>query len=149
MCTKDTTSINLSQLNDYTCGRLNRKGLVCSECADGFGPSVASFGYKCANCTDAWDGVPLFLFLEFAPITAFYLICLIFQISVTTAPMPCFIMYAQLVIIAFDSTDSNTPLLQKIIPKKVLDRRLDLKVVLILYKVLNLEFDNFFYHHIV
>ena len=58
--------------------------------------------------------------------------------------MPCFIMYAQLVIIAFDSTDSNTPLLQKIIPKKVWDRRLDLKVVLMLYRVLNLEFGNYF-----
>ena len=31
---------NLNQLNDYMCGPLNRKGLVCSECADGFGPSV-------------------------------------------------------------------------------------------------------------
>ena len=35
---------NLSQLNDYMCSPLNRKGLVCSECADGFGPSVTSFG---------------------------------------------------------------------------------------------------------
>ena len=25
------------------CGPLNRKGLVCSECANGFGPSVTSF----------------------------------------------------------------------------------------------------------
>ena len=135
---------NLSQLNDYMCGPLNRKGLVCSECADGFGPSVTSLGYRCANCTDVWYGVPLFLFLEFVPITAFYITCLVFQISVTTAPMPCFIMYAQLVVIAFDSTDSNTPLLQKIIPKEVWDRRLDLKVVLMLYRVLNLEFGNYF-----
>ena len=44
---------NLSQLNDYMCAPLNRKGLVCSECADGFGPSVTSFGYKCANCTNS------------------------------------------------------------------------------------------------
>ena len=56
---------NLSQLNDYMCGPLNRKGLVCSECADSFGPSVTSFGHKCANCTDAWYGVPLFLVVEF------------------------------------------------------------------------------------
>ena len=135
---------NLSQLNDYMCGPLNRKGLVCSECADGFGPSVTSLGYRCANCTDVWYGVPLFLFLEFVPITAFYITCLVFQISVTTAPMPCFIMYAQLVVIAFDSTDSNTPLLQKIIPKEVWECRLDLKVVLMLYRVLNLEFGNYF-----
>ena len=45
---------NLSQLNDYMCGPLNRKGLVCSECADGFGPSVTSFKYKCIHCTVAW-----------------------------------------------------------------------------------------------
>ena len=69
---------NLSQLNDRMCGPLNRKGLVCSECADGFGPTVTSFGYRCANCTDAWYGVPLFLFLEFVPITIFYIICLAF-----------------------------------------------------------------------
>ena len=27
---------NLSQLNDYMCAPLNRKGIVCSECADGW-----------------------------------------------------------------------------------------------------------------
>ena len=35
---------NLSQLNDFMCGPLNRKGYLCSECADGFGPAVTSFG---------------------------------------------------------------------------------------------------------
>ena len=48
---------NLSELNNCMCGPPNRKGLVCSECADGFGPSVTSFGYKCANCTDHRYGV--------------------------------------------------------------------------------------------
>ena len=91
---------NLSQLNDYMCGALNRKGVVCSECADGFGPSVTSFGYECANCTNVWYGVPLFLVVEFVPITLLYLIILVFQISVTSAPMPCFVMYAQGVVIA-------------------------------------------------
>ena len=35
---------NLSQLNDFMCGPLNRKGFVCSECADGFGPAVTHTG---------------------------------------------------------------------------------------------------------
>ena len=125
------------------CGRLNRKGLVCSECADGFGPSVTSFRYKCANCTDAWYGVPLFLFLEFVPITVFYLIILVFQISVTSVPMPCFVMYAQFVITAFDSSTSTTPLLQRIIPKEDWDSRLDIKIGLLLYRVFNLEFGHY------
>ena len=89
---------------------INRKDLVCSECTDGFGPSVTSFGYRCVNCTDAWYGVPLFLFLEFVPITLLYLIILVFQISVTSAPMPCFIMYAQFIAITFDSSNFASPL---------------------------------------
>ena len=135
---------NLSQLNNYMCGLLNSKGLVCSECADGFGPSVTSFGYKCANYTDAaWYGVPLFLFLEFIPITVFYLIILVFQISVTSTPMLCFIMYAQIVTFIFDSGSSTTPLLQKIIPKEDWNRRLDIGIGLLLYRVFNLEFGNY------
>ena len=134
---------NLSQLNDYMCGPLNRKGLVCSECANGFGPSVTSFGYRCANCTDDWHGVPLFLFLEFVPITLFYMICLAFRISITSAPMPCFIMYAQIIIATFDSTTASTPMLRKIIPKEKWNRRLDMHITLLLYRIFNLEFGHY------
>ena len=125
------------------CGQLNRKDLVCSECANGFGPSVTSFGYRCANCTDAWYGVPLFLFLEFVPVTVFYIICLTFQISVTLAPMPCFIMYAQIIVATFDSTTSSTLLLCKTIPKEMWNRRLDVHITLLLYRIFNLEFGHY------
>ena len=33
---------NVSELNDYMCGPMNRKGFVCSECIEGFGPSFTS-----------------------------------------------------------------------------------------------------------
>ena len=131
---------NLSLINDFMCGPLNRKGHLCSECADGFGPSVTSFGYKCADCTGALYGVPLFLFLKFVPITVFYIIFLAFQISVTSAPMPCFIMYAQ---VTFDFTSTNTPVLHKIIPRDNLDHRVDIKIILALYRVFNIDFGHY------
>ena len=99
---------NLSQLNDYMCDPLNRKGFVCSQCADGFGPSITLFGYKCVNCTDAWYYVPCFLLLAFAPITVLYLIVLVFKVSVTSAPMPCFIMCAQIAVLAVDYNRLDT-----------------------------------------
>ena len=71
---------NISELNDYMCGPMNRKGRICSECIDGFAPSVTSVGYICSNCTGAWYGVPLYLILEFVPITLFY-ISLSFSLS--------------------------------------------------------------------
>ena len=87
---------NISQLNDYMCGPMNRNGRICSECIDGFAPSVTSFGYECSNCTGSWYGVPLYLVLEFVPITIFYLAVLVFQISVTSSPMTFCVMYSQI-----------------------------------------------------
>ena len=78
---------------------MNRKGRVCSECVDGFAPSVISIGYECSSCTGAWYGVPLCQFLEFVPIIIFYFAILVFQISVTSAPMTCCMMYSQLAVI--------------------------------------------------
>ena len=87
-----------SDLTDYMCGPMNREGIVCSKYIDGFGLSLTSVGYKCSNCTDAWYGVPLYLLIEFVPITVFYLVILIFQINVASAPMSCFMMYSQFVL---------------------------------------------------
>ena len=129
----------LADLNDSMCGPMNRKGIVCSECIDGFGPSVTSIDYKCAKCTDAWYRVPLFLVLLFAPITLFYLFILIFQIHLTSPPMPCFIMYAQVIVMALYFFDMSKKSAQVIIN----DRghfRLDAKIMFTLYGIFNLDF---------
>ena len=88
---------NISELNDYMCGPMNRKGLLCKDCIDGFGPSVTSLRYKCSNCTDAWYSIPLYLAVELIPITLFYLITLIFKVHLTSAPMTLYIFYNQLI----------------------------------------------------
>ena len=130
---------NLSQLNDYMCGPLNSKGLVCSQCADGFGPSITSYGYRCVNCTDTWYRVPLFLLLEFVPITVFYLIVLVFKISVSSPPMPCFIMYAQLAVFVI----YYSIVVEGIKLDKHLNFRLDIKILTTLYGVFNLDILRF------
>ena len=89
---------NISELNDYMCGPMNRKGRVCSKCIDGFAPSVTSLEYECSNCTGVWYGISLYLFLEFVPITIFYLAILVFQISMTVSPMTTCVMYSQIAV---------------------------------------------------
>ena len=100
---------NVSELNDYMCGPLHRKGELCNECIDGFGPSLTSVGYQCSNCIGVWYGVPLYLFLEFVPITIFYVIILVFRINVTSAPMTSFILFSQIIVFSFGlSTESQS-----------------------------------------
>ena len=81
------------------CGPMNRKGIVCSECIDGYGPSVTSPNFRCSDCTNAWYGVPLYLLLELVPLTVFYLIMLIFQVNVTSAPMISFVFYSNIILL--------------------------------------------------
>ena len=52
---------NLSALNNFMCGPLRRKDLLCKDCIDGFGVSLTSLGYQCFNCTSAWYGIPLYI----------------------------------------------------------------------------------------
>ena len=60
-----------------TCGPLNRRGFLCGECSDGFGPLMILQRY---NCSEAWHTMTLVV-----PTTAylFYRFVLIFCVSVT------------------------------------------------------------------
>ena len=98
---------NVSDLNDYMCGPMNRQGLMCSQCADGFGLAIFTIGHPCTNCTGVWYGVPLFLFIEFVPITIFYFIVILFHVNITSAPMVAFVFFSQITVSAFSSQISN------------------------------------------
>ena len=98
---------NISDLNDYMCGPMNRQGPMCSQCADDFGLAVFSVGHTCTNCTGTWYGVPLYLFTEFVPITIFFFIVMFFHINLTSAPMVAFVLFSQIAVSTFSTIISN------------------------------------------
>ena len=50
------TTIQLDQINNITCGPLNRQGLLCEDCIPGNGPTVYAFGFTCADCSEMFSG---------------------------------------------------------------------------------------------
>ena len=124
---------NISELNNFMCGPMNRKGQVCSECIDGFSPSVVTPWYQCANCTGAWYGIPLYLFLEFVPITLFFLAVLVFQVSVISPPLTTCVMYSQLVAFCLTSNSSTVFL-------KLSHAYTFVKILLVFHGIWNLDF---------
>ena len=74
---------------------------IRDRCIDGFRPSLHSLGSLCSNCSGTWYGVPLYLFLEFVPITVFYVVILVFRISMTSSPMIAFVFFSQIVVNTF------------------------------------------------
>ena len=137
---------NISELNDYMCGPMNRKGYLCKDCIDGFGPSVASLGYKCSNCTDVWYGIPLYLAVELIPITLFYLIILIFKVQLTSAPIVLYIFYSQMMM--FEISFERDEPMEKFVSEN--EGSPLLSCVLFFYGIWNLEiFSVTFCHHFV
>ena len=41
---------NVSSLNEFMCGPLNREGLLCGKCKDGYGTALYSYTLKCSKC---------------------------------------------------------------------------------------------------
>ena len=131
---------NISELNDYMCGPMNRKGFLCGDCIDGFGPSASSIGYRCSNCTDVWYGVPLYLLLELLPVTIFYFTILVFPIPITYAPLPCFILYSQLIM--YEITIDQQPPINKLVITQ-LENNFLLKFLIALYSIWSLQILNY------
>ena len=134
---------NISELNDYMCGPLNRKGYLCSDCIDGFGPSMSIIEHpnQCYECRGAYRGVMLYLAIVILPLTLLYLFILIFQIRMTSAPIPCFVMYSQLVVVAFtDTWGKSFDELPTVIFTKTGNTRAVTKVILVLYGIFDLDF---------
>jgi len=54
--TKDYSYIqlprNVSQLNEFMCGPLNREGILCGRCKPGYGTVFYSYTLECKRC---WD----------------------------------------------------------------------------------------------
>ena len=139
----------ISELNSYMCEPLNRKGYLCGECKSGYGPGpfIKSCTNVCHFCQDTWHEITLYLALEFIPITAFYLLILIFQIRLTSAPMTCFITYCQLIVLAFHKECASqwaTSFFSKIkYGYHSGTLRMGTKILLSVYGVFNLDFFHY------
>ena len=87
-------------LNEVMCGLYNRKGLLCGECINGYGPAVFSPYKKCENCSKLSTGfaVSLYLLLELTPITLLFVCVVVFRLSITAGPLLWYVLFCQIYI---------------------------------------------------
>ena len=92
-----------NDLEAFFCDGLNRKGILCGQCKEGYGPAVNSQQYKCVKCSTeeirySWI---LYILSEYLPITLALLVVIIFNISVTSGPANSFTFFAQVISTTF------------------------------------------------
>ena len=88
---------DISELNNYTCAGLNRKGQLCGRCVKGFAPPVYSYVLNCVNCTDYHLNWLKYIGVAFGPLTLFCILICIFHISATSAYLHGFIFFSQII----------------------------------------------------
>ena len=88
---------NASQLDEVICGSSNRRGLLCGECKDGYGPAVYSFDKNCADCSSMLSRYAIFLYLilKFIPTTLIFICFVIFRFDITSGPLLGYVVFCQ------------------------------------------------------
>ena len=98
------------ELDETLCKPLNRTGVLCGRCVDGFAPAVNSKHFQCVNCTSGiqYYSWVLYILTEYVPITILLIIVILFNISVTSGPGNAFVFFAQVISSTFSINGDGT-----------------------------------------
>jgi len=89
---------NVSKLNEFMCGPLNREGTLCGKCKDGYGIALYSYTLECTKCWRHGYGWVLYYFLQLFPITVLYFLVVIFHIRTTSSPLSALVFMSQVMV---------------------------------------------------
>ena len=89
---------NVSLLNEFMCGPLNREGPLCEKCKDGYGIALYSYTLECSMCWEHEYGWILHWTLELIPITFMYILVVVFHIRATSSPLSALVFMSQIIV---------------------------------------------------
>ena len=88
---------NISELNSWMCGSLNRDSTLCGRCANTYYPMAFSYNISCVKCQQTYlNYLELGLYI-FLPLTVYCIIIMMFNISIMSSVMHGFIFFCQII----------------------------------------------------
>ena len=88
------------ELNQEICGRFQRTGRLCSKCVNNHSLPVYSILYiNCTECLRSEFKLNLlkYLVVAFLPLTLFYIVIIVFKISILTGDLVAYVLTCQIV----------------------------------------------------
>ena len=89
-------SSSYDKLDEYICG-LDRTGILCGQCSNGYSVFFHSTTYKCSINVKCEYGWIFFILSEMVPITAIFLIIIFFNIQLTAGAINGFLFFVQFI----------------------------------------------------
>ena len=90
---------NISELQGDSiewCVTYHRRGQLCGACEENYTLPVYSYYLGCVKCEDYKYGWVKFIAAAFLPLTVFYILVIVFRISVTLSSLNGFVLFSQL-----------------------------------------------------
>lgn len=93
-----TLPSTVDQLDIFFCEPLKRTGRLCGNCQEGYGVPVYSHDNQCVPCEtkDLARNIILYLLAELLPLTVFFAVVIIFNVSITSGPAKAFVFFSQM-----------------------------------------------------
>ena len=87
---------HISELEDFMCADLNRRGYLCGQCIENYSLPVYSYEMKCVKCEDYKYNWLKYLAVAFLPLTIFYLLVTLLSISFTSPLLSAVVVGCQI-----------------------------------------------------
>ena len=95
---------HMNQVQQFLCGSVNREGVLCGQCINGYAVAVNSPTYECVPCnlknvTAAIFVGRLFAYigLTYVPIVIIFIVIIFFNIKLASSAAAGFVLYAQII----------------------------------------------------
>ena len=83
------------EIGKEICGPLNRQGMLCGQCKEGYVPPVYSYDLRCVKCSSGNNNWVKYTIAAFLPLTVFYFFIVAFRVSATAPSMNAFVQVSQ------------------------------------------------------
>jgi hypothetical protein len=138
---------NKSELRGFGgfCGFYHRRGQLCGACEENYTLPVYSYYLGCVKCEDYKYGWLKFIGVAFVPLTVFYVLVIVFRISVTLSSLNGFVLVSQ--IIATPPVIREIYSHNQVVPHRHVSRfdQLCVNTGIAIFAIWNLDFFRSFY----
>ena len=92
----DLVPSNITELNNYMCGHLNREGQLCGRCKENYSVPVYSYDLKCVQCSTSPFNWVKYILAAFLPLTVFFVVVVSCRLSATSPKLLTFVSLVSL-----------------------------------------------------
>ena len=86
---------DITKLNNYMCGHLNREGQLCGKCKENYSIPVYSYDLKCVQCSTSPFNWAKYILAAFLPLTVFFVLVVSCRLSATSPKLLAFVFFSQ------------------------------------------------------